>query len=358
MDFVINGSAHGPISNELMKKGLLANGRIDLGASRPYLKTNAAGEVIGAFVNINGRERMVMNATLRKDEWVEYDKAVVATAKDRLVAVQLMQRYGLTYNLANGFGKTILETEKMSGMPDAEISMDGITRAKSSRVEFGIDYLPLPIVHEDFDINSRTLAASRTTGDPLDTIQVEEATIMVAEKIEDIFFNGASSYAFGSGTLYGLTDFPSRVTGSLSTNWDDMTASTYTIGEQIIADVIAMKQASLDAKHRGPWVLFVPGNYETTLEKDYVSGYAETIRERILRTENIKEVVISDKLSDDNVVLMQLTKNVARMVIGMPISTIEWMALGDMVHQFKVLGIMVPQFRADHSGNTGIIHYS
>jgi hypothetical protein len=46
------------------------------------------------------------------------------------------------------------------------------------------------------------------------------------------------------------------------------------------------------------------------------------------------------------------------MVIGMDIMTLQWPSQGGLQLNFKVMGIVIPQFRADYNNNTGIVHGS
>lgn len=323
LDFLTAQGAVGPVA-----KRLLANG-MNTGALRT-------------------------NDLLRKDEWKDLDQTVVQIARQRLVGVQDLVSRGLVYNITNGLGTTVLEYEDISDMEAAEINMDAITRGEQDRVEFSINYLPLPVVHKDFRINIRTLNASRKLGQPLDTTQAGVAARKVSEKIEDILFNGASAYTFGGGTIRGYTDFPSRNTVTLSENWD---ASGKT-GTEILDDVRDMKQSSIDAKHYGPWVLYVPTAYETKLDDDFKSESDKTIRQRIREIDGIQDVKVADTLSANNVLLVEMQPETIRMVVGLQVQTVEWTTEGGFIENFKVMTIMVPQPRADQDGNSGIVHLS
>lgn len=294
------------------------------------------------------------NDLLRKDEWKQLDDAVVQIARIRLVGVGDLIRRNLVYNLTNGLGTTVLEYEDISDMEAAEMNMDAITRGEKDRIEYSINYLPLPVIHKEFSINIRTLNSSRRLGQPLDTTQATVASRKVSEKVEDVLFNGASSYAFGGGIIYGYTDFPQRNTVTLSQQW---TASGKT-GMEIIDDGRAMKQASIDAKHYGPWKMYVPTNYETILDDDAKAESDRTVRQRILDIAGIEEVSVADKLAAHNVLLVEMSPETIRMVIGLQVQTVEWTTEGGFVTHFKVLTIMVPQPRADQDGQCGIVHLS
>jgi len=294
------------------------------------------------------------NATLRKDEWKHYDTAAIKAAQRRLVGIADLMSRGLTYSLANGLGTTVLEYEDMSDVNDAQLSLDAVSRGQSDAIEFDLNYLPLPIVHADFDISIRKLNASRTTGQPLDTLMIAAKAEKIAEKLESILFTGASTFTFGGGTIYGYTDFPHRNTGSLSANWDDSTAT----GATILADVVAMKQASINDRHYGPWVLYIPTAYETVLDEDYVSGYPKTIRDRLLEVGGISEIKVVDLLTANNVLLVEMDAKTVRLVEGLPLTTVEWQTQGNMVFNFKLMTISVPQLRADQANRCGIQHWT
>ena len=167
-------------------------------------------------------------------------------------------------------------------------------------------------------------------------------------------FQGASSYAFGGGTIYGYVDAPNLNPVTLSEDWD---ASSCT-GEDILDDVRAMKQASIDAMHYGSWVLYIPTAYETVLDDDFKAASDKTVRQRILEIAGIQNVTVADKLAANNVLLIQMTSDVVRMVQGLPLTTVEWQTQGNMVFHFKVMNILVPQVRFDQEGNSGITHLS
>jgi hypothetical protein len=347
MDILMNGAAFGSVAQRLQAAGMSVQ------SLRPWVENDGK-----SYINLNGAAHMVVNATLRKDEWKHYDTAILKAAQDRLVAVADLERRGLVYTIGNGLGKTVLEYEDVGDINDAEVSMDGAQRSKNDAVDFGIKYLPLPIVHKGFTINARVLAASRTTGDALDVTMGMLAGIKVAEKIEGMLMNGLTiggvNYTFGGGTIYGYTNHPNRNLVTLTAAW---TASAAT-GATICGDVMSMKQSLLNDKKYGPYVLYIPALYETELDKDYVAGYPKTIRQRIMEIGGIEAIRVSDTLAANNVVLVSMSASTVRLVKGMEITPVEWQTEGNMLHHFKVMGIQVPQVRADQDGKCGICHAS
>jgi uncharacterized linocin/CFP29 family protein len=292
---------------------------------------------------------------LRREEWILFDQTVVEIARQRLVAVGELVSRGLTFNLPNALGTTRLEWERISDMTPAEISMSGIKEGEADRVAFDLSSLPIPIIHKDFHINIRALETSRRFGQPLDTTMAALATRKVAEQAETILFNGLT-VSSTNGVIYGYLNAPNANTGSLTAAWDAGT----TTGANILADVLAMVEA-LQVDHMwGPYGLYVPQDYWIKLVDDFKANSDRTILERIMAIPGIAFVQPTEGISStlDTVVMFQLTSDVVRMIMGMQPTLIEWESHGGLVTNFKVMAIMVPNFRNDYEGQSGVAVYS
>lgn len=373
VDLIYNGMGQGDVANRLLNNG---GARIDPGEMRPYLhfneKTGKYGVYVTAFMGGDAKDPKRYKAipiqtnatTLRRDEWKALDDAVLSIAETRLVGIQDLISKGLTYTLGNAMGTTVLEWHDTGDAMEASVTMDGVTRSKGDRVTFQHNYLPIPIIHVDYEINSRVLAASRNMGNSLDTLSAERAGRKVADKLESLLFTD-TSYSFGEAdsrsrnTIYSYLNFPDRETYTI-TAWD---ASGKT-GAQIVADVLAAKQKAINAKHYGPYNLYIPTAWETVLDEDYVgsspdtSATNRTIRERILSITNVNEVKVIDTLPANNALLVQMTSDVVRLVQGMGIQNVQWQTEGNFINKYKVMTIQVPQIRSDRNGKTGIVHMS
>ncbi len=292
------------------------------------------------------------HATMRKDDWLLLDTAIVKAATERLRLVADLRGSGLTFTIPQGMGKTVLQTETMTDTNDAQISMDGLRESPDDRPEFELTNLPLPITHKDFQFSARQILCSRNGGSPLDTTTAEIAGRKVAESIERLSIGRISRYVFGGGTVAGLTNFTARIGFTLTTP----VGAGATMGAQLLADVIAMRTASVAAFHYGPWMMYVAPNWDTYLDTDFKAASDKTVRERVNAINGIVDIKTLDFMQNYDIVLVQMTSDIIRMVIGMDITTLQWDTKGGMQKNFKVMAIMVPQLRADINDNTGIIH--
>jgi hypothetical protein len=309
------------------------------------------------------RDPININATLRRDEWKQLDEALLVPGRYRLGGIEDLISNGLTYQLGNAMGTTVLEWHDISDGMKAIVSMDGLTRGPNDRPEYQYNYLPIPIVHADYEINARELAASRNLGNPLDTTMAEQCARRVQEEVENMLFTVPTTvFNFGEkdsrnrNSIYGYLNHPDRNAVNLSIPWDH-SAST---GQTILQDIQDCK-AALSAKYfRGPYMVYIPLAYERRMDDDYdVAGASLlTIRERIMKLGNIKGVKTIDTLPTDNVLMVQMTPDVVRLVQGMGVQNVEWAVEGGMITKFKVMTIQVPQIRSDQNGNCGVAQLS
>lgn len=349
MDFILNGQAHGDIASKLMLNNF------DVNCLRPYLAEDGQSYVT---INQNGAMQAVplqnAHATLRKDDWKILDDAIVKAAKPRLKAVADLRGTGLEYTIPNGMGKTVLETETQSDISDAIVSMDGLRESKADRPEFDLGSLPLPIIHKDFNYSARQVMTSRNGGSPLDTTTAELAARRVAEQAEKLLLGTYGTYAFGGGTIYGYTNHTSRLTKTMT----DPTAGGWTPADTV-SEVLAMRLQAQQAYHYGPYMLYCSLPWDAYLDDDYSANKGDnTLRDRLKKIERIQDVRTLDYLSSTAyvMVLVQMTTDVVREVVGMDITTVQWESKGGMQLNFKVMAILVPQLRADFNGNMGIVH--
>lgn len=348
MDLIVNGQAQGAVASTLLHNGFdVASLRPWVGKDgRTYIAQNHGGKMIAVPTNN-------ATATLRKDEWKILDDAIVMAAKERLRVVADLRGAGLTYNIPNGMSKTVLETESVSDITPAIVSMDPARQSEGDRPQFELTNLPLPVIHKDFYFNARQIAASRGSGVSIDTTTAQLAARRVSEEAEKLVLGVGSSVNYGGGQVYGLTNFPERITSASVTL---PTGSSWT-PKLLVQEILGMRQASENAYHYGPWVLYVSPAWDQYLDDDYSADKGDnTLRQRIKAIQGINDVRSLDHLTGFQLILVQQTSDVIRLVMGMDITTVQWETQGGMRLNFKVMAIMVPQLRADYNGKTGIVH--
>ena len=345
-DFILNGQPTGDVATRLI------NANMDPRVLRPYIGSD--GKSYETRI-VNGEARAVpmtnATATLRKDDWIQLDAAAISAAKPRLKLVNDLRGAGLQYVIPNGMGKTILQTQAMSDISDADISMDAIRTTAGDRPHFDLTNLPLPIISKDFSFSSRQIAASRNDGSPLDTTAAELAGQKVAEEAEKLALGTLDEYTYGGGTVYGLINYENAIAQVLTNPTTEGWAGT-----TLLDEVLEMIQASQDHYYYGPWRLYVSPNWGRYLNGEFKAASDKALRTRLLEIEGISDILTLDYLTGYKMVLVMTSPSVVRIVVGMEMTTVEWDSHGGMQKNFKVMAIYVPQVRCDFNGNTGIVY--
>ena len=306
----------------------------------------------------NGQEfstsALRVNGVLRKDEWVQADEQLVTEAVRRMVVNNAIVAAGLTRNIPNAMGTTVWEYEKMTDMLPATVSLDGMVRTENDRVDFTLAQLPIPITHKDFNINLRTLMASRKRGEGLDVTQIRIAGRLIGEAQEQMTMTGSKT--FGGLTIYGLLNHPDRNTASFGTNGAWSAAAK--TGENMLADVLTGIAALEADRFYGPYWLIIPRNFNVKLDADFKTNSDKSIRTRLLELTSITRIITADFLTSDNLLIVQATSDVIELLQGEPLQTVQWDIEGGFMINFKGFMIQVPLVRSDAAGRSGILHMS
>ena len=354
MDLMSRGSGQGEVAAYLQKHSAL-----NVNSMRPYLDNKGRPCITVFGANGKPKKLQVNAATLRRDEWKLLDEALMEVRQERITGFDYIVNKGLVKTLNNPMGTTVMEWHSISDSQEAVMTMDGVTRGQGDRSVYKHHYLPIPIMHVDYEINMRALETSRNMGDGFDVTEAQHAARRIREKKESLIFTDVT-YSYGDtdsnsrNSIYSFVNYPDRNEVTLSANWD---ASGKTAA-QIKEDVVRMKDALIAKRFYGPYTLFIPTAYDSILDEDYaVSGSSlMTIRQRLLQINNIEEIVVVDQLPANNVLLVQMTPDVIRIINGLPLQNIQWETEGNFVVKNKVIEIAVPQIRSDFDGRCGIAH--
>lgn len=346
-------------SGEAGDRLLAANG--DTGVLRPFVGPDGRNYMTRTVLNertgkMEGKNYVTnVAASLSYDAWKQFDNVVIRTLQDSLQAFADIRSRNLEYRLPNGMAHTMLAYQKMGDITRATVSMDPIRRSEVDRPQTDIAYFPLPIIHKDFDVSARELMTSRQGIMPLDTTNAALATEKVAQEIEDMVIGTVVPFKYGGNYVYGYRTLPERALKI------DMTVPTGSNGTTVINDILALRQLLINDKHKGPYVLYFNKQWSQYLDNDFSTAKgSDTLRQRILRIQDIQDVVVLDRLPETQweVLLVEMKAMNVRAVIGMDVQTVQWESQGGMMRHFKVMAMQSAQLRPDTAGNSGVAHGS
>lgn len=365
-DHILNGRGHGEVGEAFESV------RFNPNLMRPYMaKPNGPDSRPVPVVNLGGKvvpianlgdygifSPMISNATgLSKDSWQLLDDAVIKVARERLRAWGDLSAAN-TFGGFDGMSKTILEHQTIDDVGEALVDMDGITETRGDEPRFQLEGLPLPITHSGFHFSARQIAIGSNSGMPLDTTMAEQAGRRVAEAVEKTVFGVQTGLIFGTAAdygrtpqVYGYTNFPARISDTSGT---DPTGAN---GTTVLNDWLSYRDQLYDNNFYGPFMVYTSTGWDQFLDDEFKTNSDKTLRQRLLEIDGISGIRRLDFLTTDfQVIFVQMTSEVARAVVGMPFTTLQWETKGGMQTNFKVMTISVPQLRADFDDNCGILH--
>lgn len=284
---------------------------------------------------------LVENAVLREDATRQIEEALLGVARRDLVAVADLRAAGLVAML-NNIGITTYEYDRVSPVGEATQSMSILNLGDRDLVTFARTAIPVPVTASQFEMDARLQAAGGNIGEPVSLTNVEEHTRAVAEKLEDTLVNG-SDVVLGSNTLPGYINFGSREQITLSAGaWTSATGFA-----AATADVLNARAALRDNGFTGPYIFYIPSNWDLVIDEDYTTLKGDrTLRERLLAIDGISQVKVLPALPSDNALLVQMTRSVVQAAIAQDITTVTWDSFGGLATNWAILAVMTFALKA------------
>jgi hypothetical protein len=298
-DFVVNGEGHGSVGSALQEvrfePGLLRQFRDKKGRQlctintgefdengKPVRRTFETRQLRAMGVDVP----FVSNATTMTQDWyLRTETAVVKATRERLRAWTDLAGASSVGGF-NGMGTLQYQYNAATDPGEAVVDMDAVVDARNDTPLFKLRAVPLPITHSDFMYTERQLAASRNGGGmAFDTSMAEAAARRVAEMVEKTLIGVETGMTFGTrsgdaltahdgtSTVYGYTNFPSRVTKT------DLTSPTGSNPEAVMTDILEMVETMQTNGFYGPYMLYTSTGYSRFLNDDYFrSGSTSAVR--------------------------------------------------------------------------------
>lgn len=158
---------------------------------------------------------------LSAERWRELNMAVVEVARRRLVGRRFLDLYGPL-----GAGVQSVHNDVFTGTERAAIGVLGEEPIAPVRTA-GRQMLTIPILYKDFSLYWRDLLTSEQVGSPLDLSAAAGASSFVADREDDMIFNGIQELG-----LPGLSTVAGRHAMPLG-DWSQVGAAIQTVASAI-----------------------------------------------------------------------------------------------------------------------------
>lgn len=256
-------------------------------------------------------------APLTSAEWEVIDKAVVRAASRQLVARRFIEVFGPL-----GAGIQNVNFNTFGGTDTAKIDMLGTGEAAPVEPIERV-HEEIPLIYKDFILLWRDMETSRRLELPLDIAAAAAAAAFVAEKEDQLIFNGDR----GLG-LQGLLTAEGRNSVDVH-DWDDPGAA--------FGDVVAAIQRLVEAGFFGPYAVAVSPRRFAQMHRVYANtGVLEVNHIRDIATSGVFQ---SAAIADYGLVLSTGVQNLD-IAIAQDIVT-AYLGPENLNHPFRVLESLV-----------------
>lgn len=340
---------------DLIMRALSAHGSWSINAMRePGFRQMA--EVEQEFFRAAGGSFRAL-APLPDKAQVMLDKVPVKVGMQRLSFVKELLARNLTTPISDPLGVTQLEWNSINKVAAAQRTMSPAARGENKMPIMLPNRLPIYLTTDRFEIDIRTLKMSQRIGMPLDTTLAEMCFRSVNEAFEDAAINGATTLdgqnlQVAGYTAPGLLNAPNALAKVLTAAaW-----TTVPVGTTVYNETQAMVQQLKANNKFGPYALVVGTLTAGGLDGDYVTAAPQnTIRERLLKIDGLESIIVADMMPATKVALVQMTSDVVDIVVGQMPTIIPWTSLDGFMINNLIMGIMIPRFRSDQKGQSGIV---
>lgn len=222
-------------------------------------------------------------AQLRDSDIQYIENEVIQAVRAKLVARQLFK----TVPLADVGVKEWVQYS-LTDMGQARISMDGLSKS-FDRTKKTAKTVAVPMIHKEYKLFFRDIAASRRSGMPIDVSEAQNAAIQVAEEEDKLFLTGEYSGWRALG-IEGLATATGRNTEASTGAWSTAT--------NIIKDVADAKAELKADGHYGPYTLVCRSDADADLDL-LIANTGILAREK-LGAMGVTDVLVSDNLFADD----------------------------------------------------------
>lgn len=307
----------------------------------------------GAILRYGSINEIRAAAALPADSQRVMDAGVARAEREELVLVNDLIAAGLTRPLGDNW-LAILELGWSEGNEVGHAQRTMVPKARGERQvpDQARRVIPIFCTWDDFSFDVRRLLNSQMIGQPLDNDVAEMATRNVNDAIEDQAWNGAGFTVHGNGAP-GVLNAP-NVNSTTYTGGEAWSVAGHT-GEEIVGDVSAMIESSVNAGFSGPWNLYMPRNYSLKIDQDYKAAATTTTRQRLLEIDGLANLRVSTKLPANTTALIPMNRNVIDVIIGQTPRLVAWTDGPGWEYFFCVLAGVVVRVRSTYGNKSGIV---
>jgi hypothetical protein len=246
---------------------------------------------------------------------------------------------------------------------EAEVSMDGIARSQEDQTAKKVEAVAQPLVHFDYQINSRTQMQSANMGDDIETRQAREAGRKLREGEEQLVLNGWGNAINHDGTAVTVDGYRNTsakldvtATGDWSTSPADVLDTIDAVLQEIETQQVDQNERNPSPQTQGMWVYHNPSVNSTLRQEDPRGDGNMSLRQRINQDYGFLTLREAGFVPDGEVLFVMQDPRFVEAVIAQSPTNLSWEIEGGLATRYKAFTSRVPMFHETYGGVVGISH--
>lgn len=308
-------------------------------------------------------EELVADATMPVNSWIEYDDDVLTDHEQATSTVQRLISMGFSTSSTLSRYAHVKPISPDTGM-EADVNMNARARSQQDLPSYGLDGVALPIVHADWEIDSREYQQSEAFGEDLDARVASDAREAIEEREDQLLWNSWGRQIDTDRGPFGVegitTGNDSVISGTAA--GDFSTASNVLDTLDAIQQTIETQGDEGDnpSPRQSGVVLFLSTPQYTEIQLgDYTSSATdEPLLDRIQRKYPYIDLVEAPYLTDGHIVYMVNDNRYFEIVVAQGMTMTSWDVDGGHGRRSKALASRIPWVKQQPDDIKGIARYT
>ncbi|MFC6766008.1 bacteriocin [Natrinema soli] len=301
---------------------------------------------------------LTADSTMPVNSWINYEDDVLTEHDSSPNTLQYL--IGAGFSTPSTLAR-YAHVQPMShgGEQEADISMNARSRSRQDLPSYGLDGVGLPIIHSDWEIDSREFQASQEFGEDIDVRVAGDARDAIEDTEDELLFGGW-------GGSVQTRDGPFGVRGLNVDNdyvLSGSAAGDFGTAQNVIDTFVGIHQEfegqdETDApspRQTGAIALIPSPQYtELTLQDYETSATDEPLMERLQRKFPYMTFIEAPRLTPGNIVVMLNDTRYFEVVVAQGITSTSWDVDGGFGRRSKMLASRIPWVKEQPDGIYGI----
>lgn len=308
-------------------------------------------------------KELVADTTMPVNSWIEYDDDVltehesVPSTVNRLIGMgftrsSTLARYAHVMPISNG------------GEMEADVDMNARSRSRQDLPAYGLDGVALPIIHADWEIDSREYQSSQAFGEDLDARVAAEAREAIEDKEDDVLWSGWGgeiSTRDGPFSVPGITTGNSNVMSGTASGDFGTASNVIDTLDKIQTDIETQgDEGDNPSPRQSGATVFLPTTQYTEVQLGQYTSSAtdEPLLDRVQRKYPYLNIVEAPHLTDGHVVYMVNDSRYFEVVVAQGMTSTSWDVDGGYGRRSKMLSSRIPWVKEQPDDILGIARYT